>query len=167
MLTFPDRLILQNGKKMRCEIVSETGNSVKIETDTGKATMFRKQIADIEYATEQDKELADRARSEIAEAEARMDELKSRIAELQPPEETEPYRKRKAESDWPDITVEGVSDPNDSGNHVAIMEVDGRRRIAREGYRMGAYEVVSMDKEYGCVTIENSESGETQEFCKE
>ncbi len=167
ILTFPDTIILRNGRKMRCKIISETSNSVKIETDTGKATMFRKQIAGLEYGTEEDKARASRARSEIAEAQARMDELKSRIAELQPPEETGSARKKGGTRNWPDIILKNIFDPKQSGEYVAILEVDNTRKYVREGKRLDGYEVVSIDAEEECVTIGRSGSREEREFCKE
>jgi hypothetical protein len=80
--TFPDAVVVKGGKEIKCEIVSETVNSIRIRTDVGTNDVSRDRIVSVTHATQQEKEEALRAKSEIEELQKQRFELKACIREL-------------------------------------------------------------------------------------
>ena len=86
-LIFPDTIVLKTGKEVKCEILDETDDFVRIKTSRGSANMFHDRIESIKYATQAEREEAVQARSEIKALKMQRTGLASRIKELWPPEE--------------------------------------------------------------------------------
>ncbi len=75
--------------------------------------------------------------------------------------------KGKAEPEWPKIRVKSVFDPTQSGSYIAIIEVDKRSRIVKEGQQFEGFEVRRIDGVRSCLTISKRQLDEEKEFCKE
>ena len=74
---------------------------------------------------------------------------------------------KKKEVQWATIKVKSVFDPTQSGSYIAIIEVDKRSRIVKEGQQFEGYEVRRIDGVRGCLSITMRETDEEKEFCKE
>lgn len=71
------------------------------------------------------------------------------------------------EVQWASIKVKSVFDPTQSGSYIAIIEVDKKSRIVKEGQQFEGYEVRRIDGVRGCLSITMRETDEEKEFCKE
>lgn len=83
-----------------------------------------------------------------------------------PPEVKRPGSEPREEK-WASIRVKSIFDPTQSGSYIAIIEVDKRSRIVREGQQFEGYEVRRIDAVRNCLTISRRGSEEEKEFCKE
>jgi len=86
------------------------------------------------------------------------------------PVKERPGRKKDEKEEWAQIRVKSVFDPTQSGSYIAIIEVDKKSRIVKEGDQFGAYEVERVDGVRNCLTIYWREAKEVEskkEFCKE
>lgn len=68
---------------------------------------------------------------------------------------------------WAQIRVKSVFDPTQSGSYIAIVEVDNRSRIVKEGQLFDNYEVRRIDGVRSCVIIFRRDTDEEREFCKQ
>lgn len=75
--------------------------------------------------------------------------------------------KEETEPEWPNIRVKSVFDPTQSGSYIAIIEVDKRSRIVKEGQQFEGFEVRRIDGVRSCLTISRRQVDEEKEFCKE
>jgi hypothetical protein len=80
-------------------------------------------------------------------------------------EESKGAQAKKAE--WALIKVKSVFDPTQSGSYIAIIEVDKRSRIVKEGQQFDDYEVQRIDGVKSCLSIRMRALDEEREFCKE
>ncbi len=83
-----------------------------------------------------------------------------------------PQKEKKKEAaektaEWANFKVKSVFDPTQSGSYIAIIEVDKRSRIVKEGQRFDDYEVQRIDGVRSCLSIRMSTLNEEREFCKE
>ena len=69
--------------------------------------------------------------------------------------------------EWANIRVKSVFDPTHSGNYIAIIEVNKRSRIVREGQLFEGHEVLRIDGVRNCLTIGRRDLKDEKEFCKE
>ncbi|GAB4343691.1 MAG: hypothetical protein Kow0099_22400 [Candidatus Abyssubacteria bacterium] len=69
--------------------------------------------------------------------------------------------------EWPQIKVKSVFDPTQSGSYIAIIDVDKRSRIVKEGQAFDSYEVRRIDGVRSCLTIYRRDIDQEKEFCKE
>ncbi len=87
------------------------------------------------------------------------------------PPKKEPRGGRQDEKEeWAEIRVKSVFDPTQSGSYIAIIEVNKRSRIVKEGDQFGEYEVQRVDGVRNCLTIYWTKAKEVEnrkEFCKE
>jgi len=70
-------------------------------------------------------------------------------------------------TEWLNIRVKSVFDPTQTGNYIAIIEVDKKSRIVKEGQQFEGYEVKRIDGVRSCLTMSWRELDEEREFCKE
>jgi hypothetical protein len=82
------------------------------------------------------------------------------------PQKSEAAKQGK-EAEWASIKVKSVFDPTQSGSYIAIIEVDKRSRIVKEGQQFEGYEVRRIDGVRGCLSITKRGTDEEKEFCKE
>jgi len=84
---------------------------------------------------------------------------------------SKPQKEKKEEEqkkvEWADIKVKSIFDPTQSGSYIAIIEVDKRSRIVKEGQQFDDYEVQRIDGIKSCLRIRLRALGEEKEFCKE
>jgi hypothetical protein len=80
-------------------------------------------------------------------------------------EESKAQQGKKVE--WATIKVKSVFDPTQSGSYIAIIEVDKRSRIVKEGQQFDDYEVQRIDGVKSCLSIRMRALDEEREFCKE
>ena len=80
----------------------------------------------------------------------------------------------EVETEWPQIEVRSIFDPNGSKDHVAVLtgiDDTGKFRFVRAGEQlMKGFEVIGIDAEGGCVTIaghEKHDKVEERKFCIE
>lgn len=83
-LVFSDTIIMTPYKEIKCEIISETPDSVQIRTDVGTAEVPRSRIKTLARATPEEQEKAAELEVEIADLRLRVEELEIRIAEYHP-----------------------------------------------------------------------------------
>ena len=83
-----------------------------------------------------------------------------------PARETGKAAKEK-QAEWASIKVKSVFDPTQSGSYIAIIEVDKRSRIVKEGQQFDDYEVQRIDGVKSCLSIRMRALDEEREFCKE
>jgi len=83
-----------------------------------------------------------------------------------PQKEKEKGKKEEA-AQWANIKVKSVFDPTQSGSYIAIIEVDKRSRIVKEGQQFDDYEVQRIDGVKSCLSIRMRALNEEKEFCKE
>ena len=69
--------------------------------------------------------------------------------------------------EWAELNVKSVFDPTQSGSYIAIIEVDKRSRIVKEGQQFEGYEVLRIDGVRGCLTVSRRDSKDEKEFCEE
>ncbi len=72
--------------------------------------------------------------------------------------------RREADDGWPDIIVKSIFDPAKSGNYIAIIEINTRKRFVRQGEQFGDYRVQRIDGECGCLTIVRRKSTNVPEI---
>jgi hypothetical protein len=74
----------------------------------------------------------------------------------------------KAEApQWAQMKVKSVFDPTQSGSYIAVIDVDKRTRIVKEGQLFEGYEVRRIDGVRSCLTIYRRDIDQEKEFCKE
>ncbi len=83
-LVYPDTIVLKGGKEMKCEIVSETEDSVLARMSSGGASIMRDRIETVIYATEEEKDKALQAKSEAEELQEQKSRIQFRMRELKP-----------------------------------------------------------------------------------
>ena len=74
---FPDTVVFKSGTATKCEIVSETSDSVRVHTDMGTTEIPRNQIKSLIRAAPAEKKKASKPESEIEEIQRQKGELKS------------------------------------------------------------------------------------------
>lgn len=75
--------------------------------------------------------------------------------------------KEEKPAEWAKIKVKSVFDPTQSGSYIAIIEVDKRSRIVKEGQQFDDYEVQRIDGVRSCLSIRLRSLNEEREYCKE
>lgn len=70
---------------MKCEIVSESEDSVYANMSTGSASIARSRIEILIYGTDEEKNAALQAKSEIERLQAQASSINLRMKELKPP----------------------------------------------------------------------------------
>lgn len=83
-LAYPDTIVLKGGKEMKCEIVSDTEDSVSARMSRGRASIMRSRIETVIYATEDEKDKALQAESEAEELQEQKSLIQFRMRELKP-----------------------------------------------------------------------------------
>lgn len=81
--TFPDMVAVKGGKEIRCKIILETADSIRIRSDIGMTDILRDRIVSVTRATQREKEEALQAKTEYEEMQKQKEELKLRIRELE------------------------------------------------------------------------------------
>jgi tetratricopeptide (TPR) repeat protein len=66
---------------------------------------------------------------------------------------------------WPDIRVKSVFRPEQSGSYISIIEMNGRRRFAKEGDEFSGLRVLRVDGTDNCITVSHPSLGERQ-YCE-
>jgi len=79
---FPDIIVLNNGKKMECKVISESADSVRIRTSIGTAQFPQAKIEAIIRATPAETKKVSALQSEIDEIQKKISDLKARIDKL-------------------------------------------------------------------------------------
>jgi hypothetical protein len=86
------------------------------------------------------------------------------------PEAGQDATEETAEVRWPTIEIKSIFDPTKSGNFFAIIEVNGRREIKKEGETIEQHYLLrNIDGIRNCLTIINRKSpggNDEREFCK-
>ena len=70
------------------------------------------------------------------------------------------------ETEWAELKVKSVFDPTQSGSYIAIIELDKRSRIVKEGQQFEGYEVLRIDGVRRCLTVSRRDSKDEKEFCE-
>jgi sugar lactone lactonase YvrE len=84
-LAYPDTIVLKGGRKMKCQIVSEEEDSVYANMSTGSAGIARSRIEIVMHGTDEEKDKALQATSEIEKLQEQAGVIKLRMRELKPP----------------------------------------------------------------------------------
>lgn len=83
------------------------------------------------------------------------------------PQKEKDRGREEKKAEWANIKVKSVFDPTQSGSYIAIIEVDKRSRIVKEGQKFDDYEVQRIDGVKSCLSIRMGALNEEKEFCKE
>jgi len=83
------------------------------------------------------------------------------------PQKDKEKEKQEKVVEWANFKVKSVFDPTQSGSYIAIIEVDKRSRIVKEGQQFDDYQVQRIDGVRSCLSIQMRALGEEREFCKE
>ena len=70
-------------------------------------------------------------------------------------------------TEWAELKVKSVFDPTQSGSYIAIIELDKRSRIVKEGQQFEGYEVLRIDGVRRCLNVRKRDTKEEKEFCEE
>jgi len=70
-------------------------------------------------------------------------------------------------TEWAELKVKSVFDPTQSGTYIAIIELDKRSRIVKEGQQFEGYEVLRIDGVRRCLTVSRRDTKDEKEFCQE
>ena len=84
-LAYPDTIVLKGGREMKCEIISDTEDSVFARMSSGGASIMRNRIEIVIYGTGEEKDKALQAKSEVEELQGQRSMVKLRMRELKPP----------------------------------------------------------------------------------
>jgi hypothetical protein len=95
------------------------------------------------------------------------EKLVSRKNIFEKPQKEKTAKKEEKAAEWATIKVKSVFDPTQSGSYIAIIEVDKRSRIVKEGQQFDDYEVQRVDGVRSCLSIRMKTLDEEREFCKE
>ncbi|MBI5118707.1 hypothetical protein HZA56_19740 [Candidatus Poribacteria bacterium] len=80
---------------------------------------------------------------------------------------TEGDKGKAGKEEWADIKVKSIFDPTHTGSYIAILEMNKRSRIVKEGEQFEGYEVRRIDGVRNCLTMIRREWKDEKEFCKE
>jgi hypothetical protein len=76
-------------------------------------------------------------------------------------------KEKAGKKEWADIRVKSIFDPTHTGSYVAILEMNKRSRIVKEGEQFEGYEVRRIDGVRNCLTMIQREWKDEKEFCRE
>jgi chorismate-pyruvate lyase len=81
-LDFPDMVVLKRGERIKCEIISENADTIRIRTSVGIARLPKDKIESLVRASGRETEKISRTESTIEEIHKRKGELKTQIDDL-------------------------------------------------------------------------------------
>lgn len=69
------------------------------------------------------------------------------------------------DTEWVPFEVKSVFDPTGSGDYIAIIRMNARSKMLREGEEFDGYEALKIDGPKKCITITRKDTNEKRVFC--